>query len=314
MPIGSAPTLFTSIPSRLSRPVQGRDFGPAWQVACIQSWKAAGFRIISLNAPEEIAALRSFDPSVEFSEVASGSIRPRINEFFAAIAASGAKSAGIINADCLLIDQGYASRIANHRGVLTIVERFNIDQNTLRPTGHTSFGFDAFFFATEALQAIDWNANWRIGDNWWDYWLPLEFYFAGFEPRTLSGPRLVHLDHHRAWDWQLWETHFFRFFEFLKAHESSLRDEDLEAAMKAVPTIPQTADIHKLGGRIYNWLRSRKPLWTPEDGSIDDLLTGFLNAVASPPTPPTVGRTRTMIRRAADKLRLWPVLDVLGLR
>ena len=50
-------TLFTSIPPRMKRPVQAREFGLAWQMACIKSWRDAGFRVVSLNAPEEIEAV-----------------------------------------------------------------------------------------------------------------------------------------------------------------------------------------------------------------------------------------------------------------
>jgi hypothetical protein len=312
----SKSVLFTSIPPHLKRVVQGMDFGPAWQAACIRSWKNAGFRIVSLNTADEVSGIQSFAPGIDFFEIPKGHSRPLVTDFFTAAAASGAVTAGIINADCMLIDQmGLASRLANHLDGLAIVQRFNVDQNTLRPTGQTCFGFDAFFFTTKAFPTIKkWNASWRIGDNWWDYWLPLAFYFAGFEPRTLPGPALMHLDHGRAWDWQAWETHFWRFLEFLRTHESTLHDPELLAALRALPPKPENGDIHRLSHRIYNWLRSRKPLWKPEDGSVDDLLARFLNALATAPTPPPVGRARAMMRRAADKFHLWPALDALGLR
>jgi hypothetical protein len=178
--------LLTSIPLHLKRVVQGTDFGPAWLAACIRSWKDAGFRVISLNTADEVNGIRSFAPDVDFLEIPNGHHRPLITDFFTAAAEIDAEIAGIINADCLLIDQmGLARRLANHLDGLAVVERFNVDRNTLHPTGQTCFGFDAFFFTTAALPAIECNASWRIGDNWWDYWLPLTFYFAGFEPRTL---------------------------------------------------------------------------------------------------------------------------------
>jgi hypothetical protein len=113
----------------------------------------------------------------------------------------------------------------------------------------------------------------------------------------------MHLDHDRAWDWQVWETYFRQFLKFFCAHQSIVRDAELLTAMNALPSNPPTADIHKFSRRIYEWLAARKPLWKPKDGSADDLLARFLCALATPPAPPPVGRTRVLMRYAADKIR-----------
>ena len=42
-------TIYTSIAPTIRRVVQGEEIGPAYQKACIDSWKEAGFRIVSLN-------------------------------------------------------------------------------------------------------------------------------------------------------------------------------------------------------------------------------------------------------------------------
>ena len=136
-------TLFTSIPPRLTRLVQGRDFGLAWQTACIKSWRDSGFRIVSLNTPKEIEALRSLEPEVEFVEIGPDRTRPLITDFFAAAENSKTRIAGIINADCMIIPQ---TRIINHFtddiGGIVIADRINISQETLLPTGWGG-GFDA---------------------------------------------------------------------------------------------------------------------------------------------------------------------------
>ena len=74
-------TLYTSIQPQLKRPVRGRDFGPAWQRACIGSWKAAGFRIVSFNTPAELEALRSLESIVEFQQIAADRERRRLQIF-----------------------------------------------------------------------------------------------------------------------------------------------------------------------------------------------------------------------------------------
>jgi hypothetical protein len=307
--------LFTSIPSQLNRVIQNAEFGPAWQAACIQSWKDSGFRIVTLNRADEINRIHSLAPDVEFFEIPKNRSRPLIADFLAAAADSDAEIAGIVNADCLLIDQKILiGHLVDKLDGLAMAERLNLDRTTLRPTGQTCFGFDAFFFTKAAVSAVKSNANWRIGDNWWDYWLPLAFYFAGYEPKTLPSPMLMHLDHASAWDWQAWQTNFQHFLEFFRAHEDSLLDPELTSALKVLPPIPQLDDIHLLSNQVYHWLKSRKPLWAPKNGDFDDLLSRFLNALSTPQMPPPAGRRREKIGRALDRFRLRPLFERLGLR
>src|SRR6185295_4908982 len=71
-------SIFTSIPRQITRIINSRDFGRAWQTACIKSWKDAGFRVVSLNTREEIVGLASLESSVEFKEISKDQTRPRI--------------------------------------------------------------------------------------------------------------------------------------------------------------------------------------------------------------------------------------------
>lgn len=152
MPTHPEVTLFTSIPPCLPRPFQG---GRAWQTACIESWKASGFRIVSVNRADEISALRSLEASVAFTALPASRERALITVFFEAAAASG-EVAGIINADCLLIPQiGLVKRLVEELDSLVIAERIGLSQTTLHPTGHVCQGFDAFFFATKALARLE---------------------------------------------------------------------------------------------------------------------------------------------------------------
>ena len=59
-------TLYTSLPPYLRRLAQDRDIGPSYQAKCLQSWKDAGFDIVSVNAGTEIAALTQKNPGVAF--------------------------------------------------------------------------------------------------------------------------------------------------------------------------------------------------------------------------------------------------------
>ena len=101
--------LFTSVQSRLVRPVRGEDPGPGWRRACIDSWKAAGFHIVSFNTSEQIEALRSVESIVEFRQMPSDRRAPSITEFFAAAASSKNRVVGILNSHCLIIPQKESS-------------------------------------------------------------------------------------------------------------------------------------------------------------------------------------------------------------
>src|SRR6266850_7857022 len=89
-------TLFTSLPPGTTRIVNGQDFGPAYQRACIDSWIAAGFDVVSLNPESEIAQLRKYDFPISY--LASPNPRPQIVELLAEACRCPTELIGIINA------------------------------------------------------------------------------------------------------------------------------------------------------------------------------------------------------------------------
>src|SRR3954452_19614893 len=95
-------TLFTSLPPRTTRMVNSRDYGTAYQRACIASWIGAGFEVISLNPENEIAELRSYDYPINY--LVSANSRPKLSEFLSEASRSRSDLAVIINADCLLLN------------------------------------------------------------------------------------------------------------------------------------------------------------------------------------------------------------------
>src|ERR1700681_4601960 len=125
-------TLFTSLPPGTTRMVNGRDFGTAYQRACIDSWIAAGFDVVSLNPDSEIAQLRKYDFPVSYPAFVQGIV-------------SGARDG------------------------LVMVERVNIDPGSLLPTGQTCLGFDAFFFNKADAARVTIDPDLSVGQPWWDY-------------------------------------------------------------------------------------------------------------------------------------------------
>jgi hypothetical protein len=219
---------------------------------CVDSWKQAGFHPINFESDD----------------------RPLISDILTACRQqTDAKIVGIINADCMIIPHfNLADRLTQYlnKGVV-VAERIDLNPDTLSPTGVSCYGFDGFFFCIDSL--VDHCTEWRMGDVWLDYWFPLTFLASGSEIRRLPAPALIHLDHTLRWDWGSWHSNFRRFSNFVVAHP------DLGIRLPGSSNDFQQiiAFLHDL----YASLRSSRPLWTPEIGSIDDALVRILIFMSS---------------------------------
>jgi hypothetical protein len=269
--------LFTSIPPKWNRPAMGRNFGPAWLKLCINSWKASGFRPISLNSPAEIEGFWMLP--VEFQPVSRS--RPLISDLLDVAKKSGSRIAGIVNADCMTIPfLPLATALENNLddGVV-IIERLNISQDDLRPTGQHCYGFDGFFFTVESLEKIEWSNDWKIGSVWWDYCFPLAFAAAGKKIRTLPSPGLIHLDHKKRWSRDEWRASMPNLINAIK--------ESAELYELAKPHIT-AEDPTLLIDTAFQWLRTQAALYTSEHESADELVAMMLAGMAVKPQPLSV--------------------------
>src|ERR1035437_3748061 len=198
-------TVYTSIPPSIMRIVQGKEISTAYQNACINSWREAGLRVVSVNCESEIRQLKERGISGEYVSNGSQRNQSKIAKFLSLIAGSGEPIAGIINAYCLLIHYhdfvGAISRAAQNSIVL--FERLNLNPSTMRPTGEHCYGFDAFFFDTRFVSGIKSGSAWLIGQTFWDYWFPLMLTYGGAKLKIFA-PALVHINHDTRWSWENW--------------------------------------------------------------------------------------------------------------
>src|SRR5438270_6670235 len=148
-------SVYTSIPPCLNRIVAGKKFDD-YQEAVICSWRKAGFRIISINPDQEIRVLKKKFQGVEFVSNGTTDERPKISSFFEHIIASKEEAVGIVNADCLLFNYGSLvdCLVKETNRSIVLVERLCLDPDTMRPTGGSCSGFDAFFFDTRFLSHV----------------------------------------------------------------------------------------------------------------------------------------------------------------
>lgn len=304
-------TLYTSIPPNISRPFKGRDLGPAWQTACISSWRASGFNVVSFNTAGEIATLRTrFAEAVTFVELPPIRTRALISDLLRAAAMSNGAVCGIINADVMIAPHsGIIQHLIEDMNGLVIAERIGLNSNTLHPTGHACMGFDAFFFRTDKISGLAGDDRWRIGETWWDYWFPLAFLAAGFVINTLPSPVLIHIDHESSWSWEIWRQSLPPLIDYLRS--TDFQHPALASAIARMPEVYEDKHIHELTTAIYGCLRSSAALWVPAAGSLDDLLTHFRYAlsVPPPPPPPPTPAWRLTLSRVANQLHLRKRLE-----
>jgi hypothetical protein len=276
-------TLFTSLPPKATRLVSGLDFGPPYQRACIDSWIAAGFDVVSLNPESEIAELRKLEFPVSYR--ASPHPRPKILEYLAEARQSQTELTGIINADCLLINYpGFVKSILTGAATgLVMVERVNIDPNSLLPTGQTCLGFDAFFFNRTDAGQITIDPDLSVGQPWWDYWFPTEFAVSGIKLLRPQWPLIVHLDHEQGWSQSRWLEYGRRFithFSAMSVPTNSSFSEDLREFVE--PGWEEREDLGGTGDWSFNWLRDHADLLKAGQNDSSEALFGrILGAIAN---------------------------------
>jgi hypothetical protein len=303
-------TIYTSLPVRLQRPVGGTEFGGTYQRACIESWCRAGFRIVSINPIEEVEALLECGYPVEFAISAAG--RPTMNDFLRVIRASEAPIAAIINADCLLAYLPHALSEICHQAQagMVILERLNISPATMRPSGQTCYGFDAFFFETRTLRNLVCSEELCIGQYWWDYWLPLAYAAQGAKLISPSMPFLLHLDHGTevgvqfAGQFGHWMENGHRMLYDLLARSLPTELETLLGEFRGRRFFSEK-ELHILAGRCFTWLQSQAAPTLVQDGEWEDLVLRFLRGLNNLPeqaVPQKIAHLSTLLTESGTKI------------
>jgi len=248
--------LFTSIPPKLSRKANGSEVGREYQRKCVDSWRNAGFSIVSVNPPTEVDAIRGMDLPLEVLSCSDS--RPPLREVLRAASITAADLCAIVNADCLFIGyENAAKKISSKSGdTLFIAERVDIEFDARSPLAGNCGGFDAFFFRPGIVEDVE-ETKFRIGDPWWDYWLPCELACKGYSIDRLATPLLMHLSHLTRWSRKDWHDCGEYFREQLVRQICS---PDCSSDFKQRFANLNVADIDlpTLGPFVHEWLRSRR--------------------------------------------------------
>jgi len=277
----SAFPLLTSVPPHLSGEALAR------QRDIIASWRAAGFKPISVNGPSEIARLAALHLDIEIEPISEDG-KPFISDILAAIKKRGCARAGIVNADCEVLgypDLALRLAAAPENSVL-YAERVDIGDDRLPTLGECN-GFDAFFFDTSILGTIN-DRHFRLGETWWDYWLPLRLAAEGATLGNIDVPLIRHRRHPTRWNEEQWVRYARHMCTSLKEWSAQNTLTSFLSSLNGIQhlTRPDLEDLSKIGAACFEWLRTRKlprkmAFLPNEMGSVEALLQDAYRSFSS---------------------------------
>ena len=176
------------------------------QRAALQSWRAAGLSVISVNSREEAAALIEHFPDLKFRVIerpAEDRGRPfvPIKALIQTAKESSEDICGILNSDIEFHgDIRFFDTVCREvNGSLVFGNRIDF-ADTGRTNGKAfRNGYD-FFFWDRANSSLLEDTPMVLGMPWWDFWLPLHAYAQGLRTKRFVTSAMIHVAHPIAWD------------------------------------------------------------------------------------------------------------------
>ena len=214
--IAAVETSLAGIPQR--RRSDGSDLGAVWLDTCWQSWRHLGERVVSVA---EVA------PPLQGVEWVGTQSRPSIIEMLRAIGSSPGAHVLLTNADIAFTDVlgkllGELDSEAVYYGHRVEMQEGAIP-GEIRSTGIYPVGFDYFLLPAGLVQALAVEGlppgDFRIGEPWWDYLLPVLALARGFPLKKLPPemPIALHYSHPTRYSHGLWLRNGELFLECVQA-------------------------------------------------------------------------------------------------
>ena len=180
------------------------------QRMAINSWLKLGFRVVSMNSLEEIAALQSSFPDIEFVQVCRDGrerfVKPYIyfDDCLAYFAQSDAKICGIVNSDIYLQQEEFYSFLQTE-AVHSFVYGSRVDVESIEHLNGEMFamGFDYFFFNKQIVAHYP-QSDFMIGLPMWDFWAVLIPIYLRMPVKKVIIPHAFHIIHKTNWDHKIW--------------------------------------------------------------------------------------------------------------
>lgn len=204
--------LATSIPPRMARPGPGGwDAGPGWKAACIASWPAPGWRVLSVNPEEEHASLGPLPEGVRVTTA-----RPGVAKVFGRpgtwvadgldqAIATGAPLVGLLNADIHLDlnARRRAALVSRAQDRIVACNRLDVSHAEQIEGPYYRYGYDLVLMPRSIAQRLDLR-GFAFGVPWWDYWILLDALLQGIAVDVVQCAGVRHLWHQTAWQRPAW--------------------------------------------------------------------------------------------------------------
>jgi hypothetical protein len=196
--------LFTTIPMKFARPLNGKDEGPSYLTRCIKSWQQNGFEVRSICRPHEVEAAATLAPSItiSISDIDDALYPGRFGASLGALFAAAPKNEpfGIINADIYTVHSPSISERIQDAAASGLVLAGRTEFNSC--LGNYSFRKVDFIAFDPKLLAKTFNHpllhRLQLGIPWWSWALSIAASYVG-PIHYVSRPFLLHMEHSNRW-------------------------------------------------------------------------------------------------------------------
>ncbi len=178
------------------------------QLKAVESWIKAGYKVVSLNAPEEIELLKDFK-GVEFvstnrhNKIMFGKPYVIASALIDYLIEKGEEYNLILNSDIIIKGDSKKIQELSRDGVVIMSRRdflTSIDQ----PGAMFTQGFDGFFINKKFLNIFP-QTLLCLGQCFWDYWIPYCVAISGTKLYRYDEPYLFHKTHNAQYSHEQWE-------------------------------------------------------------------------------------------------------------
>jgi hypothetical protein len=181
------------------------------QRLAMNTWRAAGFRIASINAVDEIAKLAPYFPDIDFVAAQRDARdkygKPYIyfDDILTYFQYRDMRVCGIVKSDIFLVNPSLRDLLGKEIDKSIIFgSGLDIEENISPQAIEQAKRFDYFFFDRQIIEAYPRQFEFCLGLPWCDYWAALVPLMRRFTAKRISYPIALHVKHKAAWPDSIW--------------------------------------------------------------------------------------------------------------